>query len=524
MRGASLATQGGTPRAPKTRGPLFRALMVIHRYLGVATGVLMTVWCLSGFVMMYQGYPALTEPERLAGLQPLDLHDCCVVPELDPEDAAALSGFRIEMLDGRPILRAAMGRGSAGKTYDLTTGLPFGDIDADMAGRMARRQAEALEIWADPAWVRPIRQDQWTVQFAKRHQPLYQVRFDDPRRSDIYVSGVNGQAFQHTNARERLLGWLGAVPHWLYPTVLRQNGKLWNDVVVWTSVAGSFLTVTGLYVGVVHFGRRRNGRMSPFRGLWFWHHMIGLIFGVLTLTWVFSGLMTMNPWGLLEGGGDRPVRQVLTGEATGEQFRQALTDAARITPDAKTAQLVAVPIAGQVRLAAVHGDGSQVRLAPTGLPDPVTEAEVRSMLAPLKPVSIERLTREDAYYYGRKGDRPALPVWRAVLSDAQKTRVYLDADTGQVRRVVDRDGRWSRWIRNGLHGLDFDGLRTRPIWDLVVLPLLFGVTLVCATGAWMSFRRIGRDISGLSHALTAARTSRRRRSPFPQSPADHERN
>lgn len=500
---------GGAQKPKAAKGPVFRSLLVIHRYLGVAVGLLMTVWCLSGFVMMYQGYPALTEAERLAGLQPLDLSDCCVVPTLEPQDAATLSGFRIEMLDGKPILRAAMGRGSAGRAYDLTTGQPIGEITPDIVRGVAVRQAEALEIWAAPARIQTISQDQWTIQYAGRHQPLYQVRFDDSRRSDIYVSGANGQAFQHTNSTERLLGWLGAVPHWLYPTVLRQNGKLWNDVVIWSSVAGIFLTATGLYVGIVHFGRRRNGRWSPFRGLWFWHHMIGLVFGILTLTWVFSGLMTMNPWGVLGGGEDRSVRRTLVGDTKGAAIERALARAAVLKPDDEVRQLTAIAVAGKVWLAAVHSDGRLTRLDENGLASPVDAHQIKAMLAPLRPASLELLMREDAYYYGRKGEVASLPVWRAILSDEQNTRVYLDAGTGQVRRIVNRDGRWSRWIRNGLHGFDFSGLRNRPLWDLVVLPLLFGVTLVCGTGAWMSLRRIGRDVSGLRFAL-GQRLARRR--------------
>jgi hypothetical protein len=35
----------------------------------------------------------------------------------------------------------------------------------------------------------------------------------------------------------------------------------------------------------------------------------------------------------------------------------------------------------------------------------------------------------------------------------------------------------------------------------VVLPLLAGVTFVCALGVWLGFRRVGSDIAGLRAAL-----------------------
>ena len=34
----------------------------------------------------------------------------------------------------------------------------------------------------------------------------------------------------------------------------------------------------------------------------------------------------------------------------------------------------------------------------------------------------------------------------------------------------------------------------RPLWDIVVLVLLAGATIACFTGAWLSIRRIGRDL------------------------------
>ena len=55
---------------------IIKSIIVVHRYLGVVLGVIMTVWCLSGFVMMYQGFPNTSPEERAAGLERLDLSSC----------------------------------------------------------------------------------------------------------------------------------------------------------------------------------------------------------------------------------------------------------------------------------------------------------------------------------------------------------------------------------------------------------------------------------------------------------------
>ena len=66
--------------------------------------------------------------------------------------------------------------------------------------------------------------------------------------------------------------------------------------------------MTGLYIGVRQLLRRPDGRWSPYDGFNLWHHVAGLVFGVLTLSWILSGLLSMNPWGLLEGAGGEQER------------------------------------------------------------------------------------------------------------------------------------------------------------------------------------------------------------------------
>src|SRR5690606_8452136 len=143
---------------------------------------------------------------------------------------------------------------------------------------------------------------------------------------------------------------------------------------------------------------------------------------------------------------------------------------------------------------ALRADGSLVRLDAAGGPAPLTldgvEAAVGKLDVPIAALTL--MTGEDGYYYGRK--RPVeLPVFRAVVGDAERTRLYIGAESGDVR-AVGPSGRAARWIRTGLHGLDFPVLRTRPLWDVVVIVLLAGVTSVCATGSWMAIQRVARDV------------------------------
>ena len=48
---------------------------------------------------------------------------------------------------------------------------------------------------------------------------------------------------------------------------------------------------------------------SPYPGWLRWHHYAGLLFGVVTFTWTFSGLLSMDPFPQLDTGGATPAQR-----------------------------------------------------------------------------------------------------------------------------------------------------------------------------------------------------------------------
>src|SRR5690606_25717120 len=254
---------GGDARADACM--MIQSLIVVHRYLGVVLGVIMTLWCVSGFVMMYQGYPATTPGERQAGLERLDLSQCCA--SLPIADDAPAAGLRIEMLGGAPVLRMSGGEGP--QVYDLSTGAEVETLSEAAVRQAAATYAAGNGIPGDVVELKTLRVDQWSVQGARRWQPLWKAMFDDPAGSWVYVSGRTGEVVQDVNAHERFWNWLGAIPHWLYPTVLRQNPQAWSEVVIWSSAIGCFLVITGMVVGFIRL-RGRSGKWWPYQNRPMW--------------------------------------------------------------------------------------------------------------------------------------------------------------------------------------------------------------------------------------------------------------
>ncbi|GGB91444.1 peptidase [Novosphingobium endophyticum] len=481
---------------------MLRGLLALHRWMGVIIGVVMTLWCLTGFVMLYVDYPRMLPAEQLRGLSPLRVPVGSSLAVIPLRSDAALASARLEMVAGKPVLRVVPKKGdgraisqmrASPQSYDLESGAPLAPFSREGLAKVGLEFGRNFGIDGAVAAITPISVDQWTVQAFRANRPLYRVDYDDAAGSTAYIAGLTGEVVQETTRFERFWGWLGAVPHWLYPTMLRQNPAAWSQVVIWTSLIGCFLTVTGIWIGICRLRRSADGTIgSPYRGLWWWHHMAGLIFGLLTLTWVGSGLFSMSPWGLFDSDAGRIERQRLAGPLHWADVQGALANMHQLPSD--TVRVESAPLGGRMALVAVTADGGMVRMNRSGRPAILTRAEVAAALhGGPRVASLVLLSEGDSYYYAHKGP-VRLPVWRAVLADPQVTRLYIDAVSGALLRAVDGTGRAERWLWNAPHSFDVPGLRQGPLRHIIILPLLAVVTLVCATGAWMGMRKLGRDM------------------------------
>ncbi len=479
-----------------------RLLLLIHRYLGIALGVLMVMWCLSGVVMMYVTYPELPETSRLKGLEPIDWGRCCRLEDGVLDDAEQIVRFQVEMLAGEPVLRVRLASGRR-RLIDLADGRAPESVSGEQAERVAADYSRALGYWDPPQSDGAIDYDEWTVSGEfNSDRPLYRFRIDDAAQTELYVSSTTGQVVQLTTERKRFWNWLGAVPHWLYFAELRRDVSLWSRIVIYTSLGGSVLAAIGLYIGLSEFLRRPAGRWSAHRGLMLWHHVPGLLFGLFALTWVASGLLSMNPWGALESSSARPEQRLLAGTLpTGRQVKASLRALAALMP-AGIVSIESAPLRGQLFLIATHDDGARERLDAKALAAPINSSEIASEAQALSRgaefAGPELLSRGDTYYFGHHGDIVPLPVYRVVLNDGQQTRYYLEPLSGELIEKIDRNGRDYRWLHDAPHRLDFaPAVRARPLWDVLMLALLSGVTLLCTTGAYIGLRRLARDVRGV---------------------------
>jgi hypothetical protein len=500
-----------------------RADYLVHRWIGIVLGLLVFVWFASGIVMIYYPWPAPTESEDLARMHAFQ------VP-------AGLVGFVAARAAGERYLAA---EGHAGDAHDITGGrltewngrLVYSlwrqrDYIDQPAVLVDARTAQVLSPLSKQAAIATARSVVGPLPSAQRVDllqagdyyllsteyqpgfPAYEVLFDDASNTAVYVSREGGYVVGIVTDLTRWTTWFGTVPHWLYFKWLYHRLALWLWVSYVLPGIAMIAGLTGIILGTYQlFPRRRRGewRVSGYHGISKWHHISGIVFGVLVVTWSLSGLLeVLGPDNTATGsqvtrarGAASPVSwaEIRLSEAQAAARLSSLTGEPALPLAIDFTQLDGRP--GYV----VHLQGDRkwwVDAITGSLRGELDASAARSIAAralgvgaPIR--SVQRITRYDAYYYARPHREMMLPAWRVAFADPEHSTLYLDPVSGKPVGFVNSEARWYRWLRDGLHSFDFPWLNDkRPLWDLVLIPLMLGGTVAAFTGVWLLVRRLKR--------------------------------
>jgi hypothetical protein len=504
-----------------------RAVILSHRYLGIVLSLLVIMWFATGITMMYWGgMPRVTPELRLERMQPVDFSRVQLTPaqaaeraDLDPIGRATLA----TLLD-RPVYRF----GSRNPTVVFAdTGELFDELSADQAQTVAATFARV-----------PVPQvhrlgtlhevDQWTLQAPL---PLHKFSVDDGAGTELYVQPLTGEVAMMTTRSSRGWAWVSTIPHWLYFTALRTNQPLWYRLLVWTSIAACVLAVLGLVLGVTQIRRPKPFKVSkaiPYSGSMRWHYISGVVFGVFTLTFAFSGLLSMEPWEWTNAEGLDLPRNVLSGgQVDLTQFTaHPVADWDHVlggapAKEVEFARLLDEPYYIVRRGSVARDEADRERLhqpypirhsriedhrqliaartftVRTGLFDQsAILSRIKAAVPDARIVETQPLAEYDSYYYSRNKQIP-LPALRIKFDDPAQTWVYVDPSISQVVTAVNRWQRVERWAYHGLHSLDLPYLyNSRPSWDVVMIVLCLGGLTSSGIGFWMGLRRMRRATKG----------------------------
>ncbi len=216
-----------------------------------------------------------------------------------------------------------------------------------------------------------------------------------------------------------------------------------------------------------------------------WHHISGLCFGVVTLTWASSGLLSMGPFNWFRSA---PPSTTEREASTGGPLKVALltiesmkTSVAAIEPSCAPKALESMQFHGEpfwtARRAPSESDAAR------WMHDAMLEI-AEAAIPGVSVLDAVWLQEYDSYYYDPRGSRP-LPVLRVRYQDKHAT-----------------------WLSQGLHSLDFPFLYFQPpLWDIVVIALSIGGTSLSVTTmlpAWRRLTRRGRALAAWRPRRVAA--------------------
>jgi PepSY-associated TM region len=469
---------------------MLRMLVVTHRWLGIVLGPLFAMWFASGIVMHFVPFPQLDESERLAGLPPLRLEG----PLHGPADAVIALGktdaLRVRLLqraDGPVYVVTGTSGSTALRASDLVSaGVPSAQIALVIGEDYARQRGIKA---ADSAEIVLVDHDQWTVAGRyQRHRPLYRLALDDDAGTEIYISSKTGEVVLDTTRRQRGWNFVGSVAHWIYLTQLRSKPELWSAIVWWLSLAALVGVLMGAILGIARLRFDGKQPVSPFRGMHWWHHVLGLVSLVFVTTWIFSGWLSMDD-GLLfskAGASDTELAAV-----SGAPPWERLTDATllHITPSAREVEWFGfdgrlfrreISAANAQRLEDVADAARMRQFLPLDAVHPIA-----SRLGPEcgNPTELDGTDQ-----YAIASAMPDGPVYRITCGDVWYD---IDAATGALLQKTDSSRRAYRWLYQGLHTLDIPALARRSMLRTVLIVSLCATGFVFSlTGLMLGARRL----------------------------------
>ena len=487
-----------------------RLTYLIHRWTGVAACLLMALWFISGVVMLFVGYPKFTPWERLAALPALATDRCCASLDAvlaQSNSPATLQEIVLTSIRGDPHYRLRESDGTY-LVVDAGTGKLAAPIDNELA--LAGARAFLPGNAADHVGL--IDEDRWThARSLDVHRPLHAVQMHDPAHTLLYLSSSTGQVVMDAPRAQRLWNFAGAWLHWLDMLRVSPVDPVWSWIVIVLSAMATVTAVSGTLAGIWRwrFGQPyKSGARSPYRESYLrWHHMTGLLFAAIVVTWIFSGLMSMNPFGIFDPQGARPdlvayrggnpaaLRMPLEAPQALAILKQAHFHPSEIEWRVlgATPYLLARNADNATRLIVQNGDAFAVREQWTDAE--LLAAATRLLHAPV--ISHQRLEQYDRHYYRRQAEAMAgaaerrLPALRIDFDDRHNTWVYLDVHTGDMELAIDSAQRVSRWLFRFLHSWDLPPmLQSGWMRDATLIVLSLGGLALSVTGVVIGWNRL----------------------------------
>lgn len=467
----------------------------LHRILGSALSLVFLVWFLSGFVMIYSGFPHADRKRAFNKQEPLKRHIASVQPFTT--DSILPQQLTLSVLNGKPVYTYS------DKQVDASTLAPihsFSEKTLDSIISVSYTANFEKEVLNDfDSWI------PWA--YFEKYFPIHKYYIKNSAKTEVYLSEKTGKIVQETTAKKRWLARFGAIPHWFYFKSLRLQKGLWADIIIWLSGIGCILCLSGIVVGFYRSRKWRKAKkrgllgFSPYKKKWYrWHHIIGMTFGLFTFTFVFSGmlsLMSIPQW----------LVPVDTSVNYAEEWREKATDFS--VYKLSISEVLATPALKDVKTLTWRMiNGVPYYLVQKSYRTPILidareNSEVKQKVFSREEIAsiasqkfsnhtytLDVMNEYDGYY-----NNPANAIAKLKFEDNNLSWLYIDTHNPDFTASLDKSSRLRRWLYHGLHTFNFPALEGVD-WlrkTLLIIVSIFG-TIISLTGVVLGYRYCKRKL------------------------------
>ena len=498
-----------------------KSIQWVHKWTGIIIALFFAMWFISGVILLYHKYPRVTTEDLYRHMESLNaesLPDLYSIPGL--ADTTRVKNLSVARENGVNVWTIS---GVSAKKENPMYIKPIVDdkfiFTDSILSPAVPIPASGLDsiacLWANSDAIAKVdtltKRGQWILyERYDKSLPILKYSFDNPEKSEIFISQRNGEVVQASTRPERIWSYFGAIPHKFYFPFLRTDVEKWKTAIL---VGGLFCLVaalSGMYIGIYYLiknKRKHNRFSSPFKKkTWRYHHIAGLVFGIFLIAWGISGSLAMQrvPKWLVNYEGDYFVsaskmwgRKALPLEKYRLDYRDVFknyTDIKSISWEHFGNHPAYLIVSGDKEIHIDAAEAYSVKLLE--LSQEEIEKAVTRYFGDDVRYTMSLQEDYDEYYLSRKGGYP-LPVWRIDIDNADGTRMYVSPSDGYVKYL--NDNRMAKkWLFSATHYLDIkyfvlhQGLRYTCLWILSAGCLFVIITGVCIFFSKEKAKRSGR--------------------------------
>lgn len=218
-----------------------------HKWIALVVGVQALLWMLSGLYMTAISIDTI-HGDHLVHADKVPLS--AGAPLLHPDTLAlrypGLTGFRVKRFMAREAFE--LQQGETTRLVDARTGDPIGPLDEAMARTLAQ------SFYINNAPIRSIQLlEESPQEVSNRPAPIWRVEFADRHETTLYLSPHTGELLAK---RHDLWRWFDVL--WMLHIMdYDERSDVNNTLLRITSIAGLVFALSGLWLLIYSFGRRR---------------------------------------------------------------------------------------------------------------------------------------------------------------------------------------------------------------------------------------------------------------------------